>query len=253
MEGDLAQRSCLLRATRFEQRHQWVVLKVGCSGFFDGRSRFWLVIIGLGALFFGWREWSVSGHATKTPLPIELSAIEAGKRPTNNHLLIGDHLRLYEYSLIYGKLNRDDVESTLYPIISMEHPFIQEMDEYFSKQETPEFENLPPPEIKQFVVLVQTNKYKSEHEIPRGFVMEPRLQGLVISSVRSLRSKEKQLIEEEFPNLDFDKLIVIEDEATVTPAWLHWLCFGIGSSSLSIAGIVFFMQRSVDKAAYRAA
>lgn len=221
--------------------------------FLDGKSRFWLVIIGLFASFYGWREWSVSGHATKTPLPIELSAIEAGERPTNNHLLIGDHLRLYEYSLIYGSLNRDDVDSTLYPIISMEHPFIQKMEEYFSKKETPGFENLLPPEIEQFVVLVQTDKYKKEREIPRGFITQPRLQGLVISSVRSLRVDEKRLIEEEFPNLDFDKLIVIEDEAKVTPAWLHWLCLGFGAFSISTATIVYLMQRSVDRAMYRAA
>ena len=77
-----------------------------------------------------------------------------------------------------------------------------------------------PPTIKEFKVLVKTNKFKTIGGIPDDFPLEPSLQGLVINRIHSLGKDEKNLIQQSFPQLDLTKVLILEEGRKPTSSLL---------------------------------
>jgi hypothetical protein len=99
--------------------------KVACP---QGRlRRLFLLLIGIAVFVWGAQEYWVSRGASEQPQDVDLAKLEAGERPSQNHIRLGKHLRLYP-SLIYATpKNLKDIEDpfvnySFYPIISPSHP-----------------------------------------------------------------------------------------------------------------------------------
>jgi hypothetical protein len=182
-----------------------------------------LLIVGGGFLsFMGGQEFLVGHGASSEPVAVELARLEAGEAPPNNHLLVGEHVALYPacvYSYQTKKRAAGDpapsakVNYCFYPIISGEHEFIRalgELDEkYHGLDNVPA--NIPGPEIRQFAILVKTRQFKTIGAIPGDINTAPSVQGLVINQIDSLDGEEARLIKESFPNLDVDKVLILEE------------------------------------------
>jgi hypothetical protein len=135
-----------------------------------------------------------------------------------------------------------------YPIISTAHPSLQQLKEIADKYGG--FDKIPDdvelPAIEHFAVIVKTERFKNAGEIPAvPQRREERVQGLVINTLRPLGYKEKNLLKEEFPSMDFDKVQVVE-EGRKPSSWTWCATFLYGGAGLIglglLLGVVFMVR-----------
>ena len=152
------------------------------------RLQIGLLLGGLFLAYLGVQEYRVSMGTTSEPTTLELRFVERGQpAPTNNHLVIGEHIAdyadcVYEYEERSGR-----VTHTYYPIMSEIHPFFSELNELEAKYG--DLDNAPDeewPAIDTFKVLIKTERFKTEGSIPDGLQYEDKVQGLLINLVESL-------------------------------------------------------------------
>ncbi|HUT10336.1 MAG TPA: hypothetical protein VMY42_07565 [Thermoguttaceae bacterium] len=208
-------------------------------------GRFLMVlIVGGGALvFFGGREYLVSSGASSDPVEVDLAKLEAGETPENNHVKIGEHVSLYPASVYEYQQSKyasgepgpdTTVTHSYYPILSMEHPFIQKLVET-------EGEDVP--DITDFAVLVKTKRFKTIRAIPDEMNTCASVQGLVINRIDSLDSEEKKLIKESFPLVKLDNVLILE-EGRKPASLLLSLGMIFGGVALVVAGIGAFVVKN---------
>ena len=180
-----------------------------------------VIIGGIAMLFFGFQEFRLSRGTSSEPQSVNLAEIEAGQIPDNAHVTVGEHTAIYPAAVYsYSQSKYDTSEPTAstsvsycyYPIISDSHPFIVSLgklrEKYASLQAVPEHEF---PRVDDFSVLVKTSRFKTVGSIPEEWTDESDVTGLVINRVASLRSKEKKLIHESFPNVNLDTVLILQE------------------------------------------
>ena len=218
------------------------------------------VLFGVGAASHGWMEWAASRDAAAEPVEVDLARLENGASPPNPHVRIGPHVACYYCTI--GEFKTDkrrgrrkaDAATRLthcfYPILSTAHPFVQKINDLAEKHggldKIPEDEELPA--IDQFAVIVKTERFKKFSDIPDvPQRREEQVQGLVINTIRPLGAKEKNLLKEEFPNMDFGKVLVVE-EARRPSSWAWCATFLYGGVALIGVGLllgVLFIVRGL--------
>ena len=103
----------------------------------------------------------------------------------------------------------------------------------------------------RFAVIVKTERFKKFGDIPDVPQRhEGQLEGLVINTLRPLGYKEKKLLKEEFPNMDFDKVLVVEENRKPS-SWAWCATFQYGGMALIgaglLLGIVFIVRGGMAK------
>jgi hypothetical protein len=222
-----------------------------------------LVLLGIGAASYGWTEWTASRDAAAEPVEVDLAKLENGETPANPHVRIGPHVACYGNTLFQYRTEKRrgkrKVEATttlthcFYPIVSAAHPSIQKLNEAVEKyggvDKVPEDVELPA--IDHFAVIVKTGRFKKFSDIPSvPQRREEQLQGLVINTLRPLKSDEKNLIKEDFPDLDFNKVLVVEDGRKPSSwAWCATFQYGgLGLIGLGLVlGLVFIVRGITGK------
>jgi preprotein translocase subunit Sss1 len=90
--------------------------------------------------------------------------------------------------------------------------------------------------------LVKTTRYKTVGSFPEVGIKDEGggIQGLIINDVSSLNTEEKNLIKQEFPNIDFNKVLILEDgrKPTATGAAVVAIIAGVGMLGLGIVGVL---------------
>jgi len=214
------------------------------------RLKFVVVFLGGMLAFWGFQEYRVSSGASQEPLTIELSSIEAGEEPENTYLHIPKHSALY-FSSVYeyeqSKYSTSEptpaskVNHTYYPIISAEHPFNTLLAKYGDIESVPEGTEFPAPD--SFAVLVKTKRFKKIGDIPVGIDPGEEVKGLLINRISSLGSEEEKLVRETFPNVNVDKLLILEDGREPSSALKSMGMMG-GGVVLVLGGLAsFFIGR----------
>ena len=170
------------------------------------------MIIGGGVLaFFGIQEFRVSSGTSSAPEEVQLLQLEGGQIPENSHLKVGPHYAIYagsiyeyeesKYSASSTPSNSAKVNVCYYPIVSKSHPFVEAVereDDFF--------------EFDQIAGLVKTKRFKKIGSIPEDLLAdESNVQGLVVNRVDSLDKEEKKLLKENFPKVDIDRVLILEE------------------------------------------
>lgn len=210
------------------------------------------MIIGGGVLaWFGFQEFRVASGTSSAPQKVELADLENGEVPENPYVRIGEHTRLYPAAVLYVKTNREiqgqppnstKVEYTYYPIISASHPFIVGLDQLAEKhgglENVPDEAQFPP--LDDFEVVVKTKKFKTYGAVPDLIEAGDSIEGLIINRIASLDDEDAKLLTENFPAVDVDKLIILEEDRKPMSAVAY---FGmmLGGAALIIVGIFFLI------------
>lgn len=205
------------------------------------RIRLALIVIGGMVAFFGLQEFRVSRGTSTEPVSIELAELESGKPLPNNHLQIGPHVALYPatvYMYRQGKYSSAEpttstsVNYCFYPIISKEHPVFTAVEQ---GQE---------PGVTNLAVLVKTKRFPTIGSITSETHEEAGVQGLVINEIDALDNDEKKLIQESFPQVDVDKLWILEqDRKPATLAKSLGMLFGGVVLALGGIGWILFERK----------
>jgi hypothetical protein len=178
---------------------------------------------GFGLAGWGWNEKKLGEKATPDPVAADLTKLEAGEPLTSIHVTVGQHYAFYGDRAVFSYTEKKNskeivgpetrVNYVFYPIVSRGNPDLKELPELEAKHggltKIPE-EELPTP--THFTVLVKTYRFKKEGDIPKDTIrQEPSVQGLVINEVSHLDSNEKNLILQDFPTIDFNKVLILEE------------------------------------------
>jgi preprotein translocase subunit Sss1 len=203
------------------------------------------------SMFYGWSEYRLGAKSTPDPVEVDLAKLEQGEKVENNHLKIGKHHAcywgsVYSYKKSKFSLRKPDastkVTSSYYPIVSSSNPDVQLLEALLKKYG--DLDNVPDdvdvPRPTHFVVLVKTTRFKTAGAIPFDIKPEPSIQGLVINEVSSLTSEEKKLIKDTFPNIDFNKVLILEDgrKPSSTAKAVVFMVMGAGILVVGLIGVI---------------
>lgn len=208
-----------------------------------------IVLFALGSVLAarGEAEAKVSALSTPEPLEVDLAQLEGNDRPQNCHLNIGPHYACYfctVYSYRRPKNSTRDPEATTpltfayYPIVSRSNPEIQNLAGIENAAD-PDDEPEPPALPTGFSVLVKTTRFKTLGDLPTVSARaETGVEGLVINILDPIQSDERKLIQDQFPNLDMNKILILEEGRKPSTATTAKLMIYGGLAAKVGAGLV---------------
>jgi len=204
------------------------------------RIKIAMIVLGGVLGFFGIQEFRVSSGTSSEPQHVELAQLEKGDIPKNTHLQIGSHYAVYgatiyeyeqsKYEASSGPSPSSKLTMCYYPIISLNHPFVEAMenDEDF--------------EFGQLAVLVKTKRFKKFGAIPDVLMTEENaVQGLVINTVDSLDREEEKLLKQRFPRIDVDNVLILQEGRKPTSLFASGGMILGGLALILVGGALFFV------------
>ena len=187
------------------------------------------------------------------PIDLEMADLEKGQEPSQNHIRIGPHVRVYR-ALIYSIRERDkglrdpSVDFVMYPIVSTGNPFMEKFHEQIEAEDLKLIEDMIVPPIQNLRVLVLTKKYRQVSQLPRADFPADSITGLVINRIRGLEKDELDVLQGAHPDIDFSKTLILEEDRK-PKSLLVALLIGGGGVVLVLLAIFGFYQRRLIKAA----
>jgi hypothetical protein len=152
------------------------------------------VLLGAVLCGVGYEEYRIGAGSADGAEDVELARLESGYVPQNQHLHIGRHLRDYktiEYAARGQNARVDrDVEYAFYPLLPADSPGSN---------------------VEEFKVLVKTSQFRRVSQLPKENEISPSIDGLLINRVSSLSAREAQLIRESYPQIEPDKLLILQE------------------------------------------
>jgi hypothetical protein len=184
------------------------------------------VVVGGCLIWFGIQEYRVGSKASSEPVPVELADLEAGAPLPGNHIRVGLHHCMYASSVIEyesddGRMRPSaEVNWTYSPLISDKHPYMQKLRElekqYGGLKRIPRTADWPA--LDNFAVLLKSEAYETVKDVPKGRKPYQSVAGLVINVIEPLGDEEKRLIRKGIPNIDFEKVFIVEHGRKPTSA-----------------------------------
>ncbi|HOX06172.1 MAG TPA: hypothetical protein PK280_07205 [Planctomycetota bacterium] len=219
--------------------------------------RIWLgmAVVGVIVLVYGFNEARVSFGASSKPQEVALADLEAGKAVDNTHLLIGKHVAIFTETIFQYEVRKHGpstvtpstrVDFAYYPIISPDHPYVRKCDEVLKKYGGPD--KVPEkewPSIGSFAVLVKTSGFATVGNIPTSDAKYDRVQGTVINRIKKLEGQEAELLHGSFPQVNLDKVLILESGRTPTSILLALMIMIVGLGITGAAGAIpWYLARS---------
>ena len=174
-----------------------------------------LLMVGGGFLgYFGYSEYRVGAGSSETAVPIELLDLESGVEPPGNHLEIGAHWAIYSTWVGWGELESDQLDYIYYPIISEYHPYNQAWDALLAEYGDSEIPESRYPQLTSLAVLVKTDRYRREGEVPDQWQNDASIAGLLIHDAvhrANVQVDEAKLLQENYPHLSLSNVMILEE------------------------------------------
>ncbi|MCG3138202.1 MAG: hypothetical protein HJJLKODD_02063 [Phycisphaerae bacterium] len=171
-------------------------------------NRFTLaMIIGGGALiYFGIQESRLSSAAGKTPQTMTCQELSDKGPGENAHVIMTDFL-LWDEQFVYESKSSSSSSSwtnVWVPAIPLNGDFHKKLLSMIG-EDGELTGSLPEPPIQ---VIVKSGKISND----AGLMLlgeQPTIQGMVVNEIESLDSKERRLLEESYPHVNFDRCWIL--------------------------------------------
>ena len=156
------------------------------------RLRLGIVILVLGCImmFYGYKEWRLCTAASTTPDDITLEALIARGPDGNPNVRVSDFM-LGDNFVYFTDDSGLRWTNVLIPAVP------KTMGEQSAHVLNPQ-------------VIVKTAHVASEDDVDT-LRSRPKVQGLVINRIEELGSEEKEMLRQDYPGLDFNKCIILEE------------------------------------------
>ena len=167
-----------------------------------------MIVCGLILLVFGVQEYRLASESSQTPQKITCAEL-AANGPGKNAYITLTNARLCGESFVYKTDPRGIVNEWKQVWIPAVPPNIRLVDSLANLVK--ELRGETPPKPKDIHVLIKTSHVKDEKAL-RALAGQGEITGLVTNKIESLGSKEKEILEQNYPGIDFDRCYVIEHD-----------------------------------------
>lgn len=146
---------------------------------------------------------------------VELNDLESASATEQTYIRLHTHYRIYSH-LIYahhtGTDDQGNVDAVWYPVISTKHPKASKIEQLRSEHQS--YVRIPQdsvPMVDDFAVLVKTQQFDTQIELPRGVERSQKIKGEVFRYT-TLDKPERDIIKRAYPKMDLDRLVVLQHE-----------------------------------------
>jgi len=213
------------------------------------RAKLALVFVGGSLTYTGFQEHSLAEQTPDEPLRIELDELEAGQRPQTSYIEVGPHYKYYD-TYVYTYETRENapqpetpgpntrIQMMCHPAYSRHNPFVIQMRAVVATY--PDLEEAPEeafPELANPDLVICTKRFKTAAQLPDGLGQDGEpIHGIAKNGNEGLDLEDRRLLKEYFPDLDFQKLVVLEEGRSPMKASQTLGMMGFGAF-LSLLGL----------------
>lgn len=206
------------------------------------RWSFWLVLIGSGLIYMGFREVQLRGAAKAEPQNITCAELAENGPGDNAHVIMSDFL-LADVVFVYEGRSSDGPWTKVWvpavPLGGHYHQTLLSMLDEDGKIRGA----VPKPADINIIVKTSNAPYPNDLDT---LADQEAIQGVIVNKIESLESKERKLLEENYPGVDFDECWILEVDRK--PATLAKVAgFGGGGVALFALGASLIVRGRAAK------
>jgi len=163
------------------------------------------IVIGGVLIYIGAQEAHLAAHAKEQPQQISLADLAAKGPGDNAHIILTDYL-LCEFAFVYEEKD-GRWQKVWIPAVPLDGEYHQKLKAMLDPDGKLKGEPPMPDDIR---VIVKLPNARNNDDI--GKVAEAdTLQGVVVNSIESLGSKEKKILQDSYPRVDFGTCLIVEE------------------------------------------
>lgn len=191
-----------------------------------GRIKFLVVIGGIALFVYGVQEMRLASAASKDPQTLSCAELAAKGPGDNAHVVLTDFL-LCDQAFIYetkSKSKSSEWKRVWVPLVPRDGDYVRKI----LAMANPDGPLPPPTDIR---VLLKTSRVKDARELdPLG--SSKSLTGLITNKIDSLGTKERKMLEESYPGIDFTKCYILDHDRK--PASSGQIAGALGGGALLV-------------------
>jgi len=190
------------------------------------------MFIGLALMANGWDGLRLSWTAGDEPERINLSELENGKKPASTYIELGEHYRLTShivYSVLKRKKSAVDAQSTV------SHAFMPVLSADLAQQVVTQSKARGELQLPaKLAMLIQTSEFGQRGELESyardSDLLDSRSQarGMLINGIGGLSDEHRDMLQRDFPGIDFSKILILELDRTPASGAELFLLFAGG-------------------------
>lgn len=210
-------------------------------------NRLLLLMIGIGCvlLYSAFQEQRLNSGAKAEAQELSCAALCTNGPGENTHVRMTDFL-LCDFAYVTKtktKRGRTRWVSSWIPAVPLGGEYHRTL-QTFLNDTLATAGNIPhPTDIR---VLIKDTQSESAEDVSR-LAAQDNLQGMIINDVSSLSSGEKNLLQESYPGIDFDKCWILQPGRTPTSGGGVIGQFAGGFGLIGLAGFLFYRRRNKAK------
>lgn len=167
------------------------------------------MVIGGGVLvFLGYQEWTLASGTSAEPQKLTCSQLIEKGTGGNAHVEMGDFM-LCNWSYVYEGATEDSMTTVWVPAVPIDGEFAEQVVAQLQADPVALLQGGMPPVPRDVRVIVKSSKVDNDAEVT-GLGDQQTIRGMVVNEISSLDSKEKKLLQESYPQADFDKVLILE-------------------------------------------
>ena len=196
-----------------------------------------MVIGGAALVFAGVQEMRLAGSAKAEPQAISCAKLIESGPGDNAHVKMGDFLLSTGAICIQEGKNGGKWQNVWVPAVPLNGAYHQKLVESIGADGKLAGPMPIPDDIR---VIVKSSKIGGEQQL-ETLADQDTLQGMVVNKIASLGSKEKKILAESYPGVNFDKCLIIEHGRTPASSGKSYGMMG-GGALLSVLGVLGFFR-----------
>ena len=170
------------------------------------RIKIAFIVGGIMLAYLGYQEWQLSRAAGETPRTISCAELSENGPGDNAHIVLTDFL-MCEQSFVYQAKKTDQRWNTVWvPVVPVNGEFHREVLAML----TPDGKlSGPLPKPKEIKVLVKSTYVPNMAQLS-ALAKRKMMPGLVTNRIESLGQKERQILAQSYPGIDFSRCWIVD-------------------------------------------
>ena len=182
------------------------------------RLKLLLVLGGIALIVFGVQEIRLASKAEAEPHAISCADLGANGPGTNAHVTVTKFLACTQ-SFVYqsGRISKGQWKTVWVPLVPADGEYVKRLIAMVASGVNP---NTPPPPPSDIRVLLKSSLINRQADLDSWNRAET-ITGLVTNTIESIGSKEKTILEDSYPGIDFGKCYILDHGASPPgpPRW----------------------------------